>query len=87
MIDFYQVLGCTPETVTDHDIETLKMYEKQGTYPPRFKLLFSPDGSTSVNVQVTLSICGLKDNIYKIINLGEEQVYIEIYLLCDDYMY
>ena len=75
MIDFYQVLGCTPETMTDDDIETLKMYEELRAYPPRFKLLFSPDGSASVNVQVKLSICGLKDNIYKIIKLGEEKKY------------
>ena len=79
MIDFYRVLGCTPETMTDDDIETLKMYEEQGAYPPRFKLLFSPDGSTSVNVQVTLSICGLKDNIYKTIKLGEEKKYFKEY--------
>ena len=58
MIDFYKVLRCTPETVTDDDIETLKMYEEQKLYPPRFKLEFSPTGS-SRNTKVELTLCEL----------------------------
>ena len=58
MIDFYKVLGCSPETVSVNDIEALKMYEEIQSYPPRFKLLFSPDGSPSENTQVKLSLHG-----------------------------
>ena len=43
MIDFYKMLACTPDTVFDDDIETLKTYEEQMSYPP-FKLKFSPTG-------------------------------------------
>ena len=60
MIDFYKVLGCTPETVTDHDIETLKMYEKQKSYPQRFKLKFSPAGTQIRNAEVNLILHGLQ---------------------------
>ena len=59
MIDFYKVLGCSPEMVSVNDIEALKMYEEIQSYPPRFKLLFSPDGSPSENTQVKLSLHGL----------------------------
>ena len=41
-IDFYQLLNCTPTTVTDTEIETLLHYEKKGLYPSCFKLSFSP---------------------------------------------
>ena len=59
MIDFYKVLGCTPDTVTDDDIETLKVYEEQMSYPPRFKLEFSPTGSQIRNTKVELTLCEL----------------------------
>ena len=35
------------------------MHEEIQSYPPRFKLLFSPDGSPSENTQVKLSLHGL----------------------------
>ena len=47
MIDIYEMLGCTPETVTDNDIEDLKRYEEADSYPPRFKVQFSPVDSQS----------------------------------------
>ena len=40
-IDFYKLLDCTPETVTDADIETLSHYEEKGSYPLCVKLSFS----------------------------------------------
>ena len=40
-IDFYQLLNCTPLTVTDTDKETLLCYERRGLYPPCVKLSFS----------------------------------------------
>ena len=43
MIDFYMFLQCTPETLTDDDIKTLKIYEEEKSYPPCFRLLFSPE--------------------------------------------
>ena len=72
MIDIYEVLGCTPETVTDNDIEVLKMYEEKDSYPPRFKVQFSPDDSQSGNTQVTLSVRGLRNTFSRTIRLGKE---------------
>ena len=72
MIDIYKVLGCTPETVTDYDIEDLKGYEEADIYPPWFKLQFSPENSQSGNNQVTLSLHGLKNTFSRTIRLGKE---------------
>ena len=70
MIDIYEVLSCTPETVTDSDIEDLKMYEEADSYPPRFKVQFSPNDSRSGNTQVTLSLHGLRNKFSRTIRLG-----------------
>ena len=72
MIDIYKVLGCTPETVTDYDIEDLKRYEEADIYPPWFKLQFSPENSQSGNNQVTLSLHGLKNRFSSIIRLDKK---------------
>ena len=37
MIDFYMFLQCTPETLTDDNIKTLKIYEEEKSYPPCFR--------------------------------------------------
>ena len=73
MIDFYKVLGCTPDTVSNDDIETLKMYEKIKSYPPRFKLLFSPDGPQSGNTEVKLYLHGLNNAPPIMIGLDKEK--------------
>ena len=59
MIDFYQVLGCSPETISVNNTEALEMCEEIQSYPLCFKLLFSPDGSPSENTQMKLSLHGL----------------------------
>ena len=82
MIDYYKVLGCTPETLTDDDIEDLKTLERVKSYPPRFKLIFSPAGPENETTQVKLYLHGL-NNVYSItIGLGNEKpgIYI-IYVL------
>ena len=59
-INFYQLLNCTPATVTDTEIETLLYYEQQGFYPPCVKLSFSPLQSLTYNceAQIILSSQG-----------------------------
>ena len=69
MIDFYKVLGCSPETISVNDIEDLKMYEEIQSYPPRFKLLFSPDDSSGENTHVKLSLHGLTNEYCAIVEL------------------
>ena len=59
--------------MSDEDIETLKMYEKQKSYPPRFKLLISPNGSESGNGQVTFVLHGLKKKFFKTIKMGRKK--------------
>ena len=59
MIDFYQVLGCSPETISVNNTEALEMCVEIQSYPLCFKLLFSPDGSPSENTQMKLSLHGL----------------------------
>ena len=79
MIDFYKVLACTPDTLSDDDIETLKMYEEQMSYPPRFKLTFSPTGPNIINTQVKLILHELHEGsqdgptVSHIVRLGSEQ--------------
>ena len=85
MIDFYKVLGCTPETVTDDNIETLKLYEKEKIYPPRFQLLFSPDDlqSESTEAEVKLSVPGLNVEYFKTIRLCKKKTgisYVYVYI-------
>ena len=85
MIDFYKVLGGTPETVTDDDIETLKIYEKEKQYPPRFQLLFSPvdSQSDSTEAEVKLSLPGLKGEYSKTIRLCKKKTgisYVYVYI-------
>ena len=81
MIDIYEVLGCTPEEVTDNDIEDLKRYEEADSYPPRFKVQFSPDDSQSENTQVTLSLHGLKNTFSRTIRLCKEYpgIFVDVY--------
>ena len=82
MIDIYKVLHCTPETVTDNDIEDLKKYEEDGSYPPSVKIQFSPDDSQSGNTQVTLSLHGLKNTYSRTIRLGENPgICVEVYYI------
>ena len=73
MIDFYKVLGCSPETVSVNDIEDLKMYEEMQSYPPRFKLIFSPDDSPSENTQVKLSLHGLTNKYSATVELCKKK--------------
>ena len=83
MIDIYKVLRCTPETVTDKDIEVLKIYEQKGSYPPHIKVQFSPYDSQSGNTQVTLFLHGLKNTFSRTISLGKENIGIcvEVYYI------
>ena len=83
MIDIYKVLRCTPETVTDNDIEDLKLYEEKGSYPPRFKIKFTPIDSQSENAQVTLSLLGLKNIFSRTIRLVKENpgICVEVYYI------
>ena len=83
MIDIYEVLGCTPETATDNNIEYLKMLEEAGLYPPSFKVQFSPDDSQSGNTQVTLSLHGLRNTFSRTIRLGKENpgICVEVYYI------
>ena len=71
----YEVLGCTPETVTDDDIETLKIYEKEKQYPPRFQLLFSPvdSQSDSTEAEVKINLHGLDDEYFKPVRLCKKK--------------
>ena len=78
MIDFYKVLGCTPDTLTDDDIEDLKAREKKNSYPPRFRLLFSPDGPRSGDTEVKLYLHGLNNVSPIIVRLGKEKSGIDI---------
>ena len=78
MIDFYKFLKCTPETLNEDDIETLKMYEEQKLYPPRIKLLISPDRPPSGNTEVHLHLHGLNNVSPIIIRLGRENSGIDI---------
>ena len=80
MIDFYKILGCTPDTVSDDDIEALKMYEEEKSYPPRIKLEFSPNGLQTTNTSVKLTLHGLHGSLQgpslpfsKILRLGREE--------------
>ena len=59
--------------MSDKDIETLKMYEKQKSYPPRFKLQISPNGSDSGNGQVTFVLHGLKKKFFRAIKMRTEK--------------
>ena len=61
MIDFYKVLACTPDTVSDDDIKALKWYEEEMTYPPRFKFEISSAGTQIRNFQVKLTLDGLHE--------------------------
>ena len=80
MIDFYKVLGCSPETVSVNNIEALKMCEEIQSYPPRFKLLFSPDGSPNENTQVKLSLHGLTNKYCATVELLQvHQVCMQLY--------
>ena len=76
MIDFYKVLGCTPETVKDGHIKDLQTHEEVKSYPPRFKLLFSPDGSHSGNTQVKLRLHGLSNAFSITVRLGKINIII-----------
>ena len=63
-IDFYKLLGCTPQTVTEEDTKTLQFYEEEGSYPPRFKLSFTPiHFSAKIDCQAKIIIYGHDDNI------------------------
>ena len=83
MIDFYKVLGCDPDEVTNDDIQDLKTHEEKKSYPPRFKLLFSPDGPQSGDTEVKLSLHGLNNVSPIIIRLGKEKsgIYITAFFL------
>ena len=65
--------------MSDKEIETLKMYEKQKAYPPRFKILISPNGSESGNGQVTFVLHGLKKTFFRTIQLGKEKQSMNMY--------
>ena len=73
MIDFYKVLGCNSETITASDTQDLKTREKKKSYPPCFRLLFSPDGPQSGDTQVKLYLHGL-NNISPIKKKRKSQV-------------
>ena len=81
MIDIYEMLGCTPETVTDNDIGDLKRYEEADSYPPRFKVQFSSDDSQSGNTHVKLSLHGLTNTFSRTIRLGKESpgIFVDVY--------
>ena len=72
MIDFYKVLGCDPHEVTDDEIQDLKTHEEKKSYPPRFKLVISPDDPQSGDSEVKLSLHGLNNVSPIIIRLGKE---------------
>ena len=82
MIDFYKVLGCTPDTLTDDDIENLKTLERVKSYPPRFKLLFSPAGPENENTQVKLYLHGVNNVSPIIVRLNKEKSGIDIMYVC-----
>ena len=84
MIDFYTVLGCAPETVKDGHIKDLQTHEEVKSYPPRFKLLFSPDGSHSGNTQVKLRLHGLSNAFSITVRLGKERLGIQIIRIGQD---
>ena len=71
MIDFYKFLHGTPETLKD-DIKTLKMHEEVESYPPRIKLLFSPDRPPNENSEAKLYLNGLNNVSPITIRLGKE---------------
>ena len=73
MIDFYKFLKCTPETLNEDDIKTLKMYEEIESYPPRIKLLFAPNGPQSEQSEAKLYLNGLNNVSPIIIRLGKEK--------------
>ena len=78
MINFYEVLDCPPDRVSEEDIERLEMYEEQMSYPPRFELKFSPTGPKIRNSQVKLILQGLHEGsqdgppVSHIVMLGNE---------------
>ena len=82
MIDFYKFLGCTPDTLTDDDVENLKIYEEEKSYPPRFRFLFSPDGPQSENTQVKLYLHGLNNVSPITVRLDKEKSGIEVIYIC-----
>ena len=84
MIDFYKVLGCTPETVKGGHIKDLQTHEEVKSYPPRFKLLFSPDGSHNENTQVKLHLHGLSNAFSITVRLGKERPGIQIICIGQD---
>ena len=83
MIDFYKVLGCDPHEVTDDEIQDLKTHEEKKSYPPRFKLVISPDDPQSGDSEVKLSLHGLNNVSPIIIRLGKEKsgIYITAFFL------
>ena len=74
-IDLYKLLGCTSKNVTKVDIETLKKYEEQKQYPPRFQLLFSPvdSQSDSTETEVKIYVHGLDDEYFKAVRLCKKE--------------
>ena len=84
MIDFYKVLGCTPQTLTDGDIQDLKTREEMKSYPPRFRLLFSPDGPQNGDTEVKLHLHGLNNVSPITVRLGKKKSGIHNYawLVC-----
>ena len=55
-VDIYKVLNCTPQTVSEEDKEALAAYEDEDSYPPCFKLSFTPQQyQQSCQVKVLLA--------------------------------
>lgn len=45
--DVYEFLECDMENVDAAKLEELEKYEKRGTYPPRFELMYQTNGATA----------------------------------------
>ena len=73
MLDIYKVLGCTPNTVQNGHVKDFETLEEIKQYPPRFKLLFSPDGPQSGETEVKISLQGL-NNVHPLtVGLGKKR--------------
>ena len=62
-IDVYNFLKCTPETVSEEDIEALGFYQQEGSYPPCFKLSFIPKTFPNKSCEVKITLMSAEGEI------------------------
>ena len=56
----FEVIECTPETLTEKHVKMMEEYENEGQYPPRFHLQFenTTHQATDQSCPVTITLTG-----------------------------